>query len=180
MLDSADELYKWFTNEVMRNLHVVFTMNPSQDGLKSRASTSPALFNRCVLNWFGDWSHHAFYQVGREFTLKIDLEKSDYTVPSNFKLQPDMDLQLYTHATSSSSSSSSSTAITHRDAVVCTFVQIHETLHQANGRLQKKGNHTTTITPRHYLDFINHFAKLYNEKRAELEDQQVFIHLIIY
>ena len=64
MLDSSEELYKWFTNEVMRNLHVVFTMNPSQDGLKNRASTSPALFNRCVLNWFGDWSHHAFYQVG--------------------------------------------------------------------------------------------------------------------
>lgn len=46
MLDSSEELYKWFTNEVMKNLHVVFTMNPSQDGLKSRASTSPALFNR--------------------------------------------------------------------------------------------------------------------------------------
>lgn len=46
MLDSSEELYKWFTNEVMKNLHVVFTMNPNQDGLKSRASTSPALFNR--------------------------------------------------------------------------------------------------------------------------------------
>jgi dynein heavy chain 1 len=56
MLDSAEELYKWFTHQVMRNLHVVFTMNPSSEGLKDRASTSPALFNRCVLNWFGDWS----------------------------------------------------------------------------------------------------------------------------
>ena len=56
MLDSAEELYKWFTQQVMRNLHVVFTMNPSSEGLKDRASTSPALFNRCVLNWFGDWS----------------------------------------------------------------------------------------------------------------------------
>ena len=47
MLDSAEELYKWFTQEVMRNLHVVFTMNPSSEGLKDRAATSPALFNRC-------------------------------------------------------------------------------------------------------------------------------------
>jgi len=39
MLDSSEELYRWFTNEVMRNLHVVFTMNPSADGLKSRAAT---------------------------------------------------------------------------------------------------------------------------------------------
>jgi dynein heavy chain 1 len=46
----------------MKNLHVVFTMNPSADGLKDRAATSPALFNRCVLNWFGDWSNSALYQ----------------------------------------------------------------------------------------------------------------------
>jgi dynein heavy chain 1, cytosolic len=46
MLDTHDELYKWFTGQVMRNLHVVFTMNPSSEGLKDRAATSPALFNR--------------------------------------------------------------------------------------------------------------------------------------
>lgn len=49
--------------EVMRNLHVVFTMNPSGEGLRERSSTSPALFNRCVLNWFGDWTDSALYQV---------------------------------------------------------------------------------------------------------------------
>ena len=65
MLDSNEELYKWFTSQVMRNLHVVFTMNPSSEGLKDRAATSPALFNRCVLNWFGDWSNGAFFQVWR-------------------------------------------------------------------------------------------------------------------
>lgn len=46
MLDTAEELYHWFTQQVMKNLHVVFTMNPSTEGLKDRASTSPALFNR--------------------------------------------------------------------------------------------------------------------------------------
>lgn len=63
MLDSNEELYKWFTGQVMKNLHVVFTMNPSSKGLKDRAATSPALFNRCVLNWFGDWSDTALFQV---------------------------------------------------------------------------------------------------------------------
>lgn len=63
MVDSQEELYKWFTQQICRNLHVVFTMNPSADGLKDKASTSPALFNRCVLNWFGDWSLEAYFQV---------------------------------------------------------------------------------------------------------------------
>jgi dynein heavy chain 1 len=60
----------------------------------------------------------------------------------------------------------------HREAVANAFVYIHDTLHQANHRLQKKGTRTTTITPRHYLDFILQFTKLYREKRSELEDQQ--------
>ena len=30
-----------------------------------------------MLNWFGDWSNGALYQVGREFTNKIDLEKAN-------------------------------------------------------------------------------------------------------
>ena len=80
MLDSFEELYKWFTQEIMRNLHVVFTMNPSSEGLKDRAATSPALFNHCVLNWFSDWSTDALYQVGYEFTNKVDLDKSDVSV----------------------------------------------------------------------------------------------------
>lgn len=32
---------------------------------------------RCVLNWFGDWSTGALYQVGSEFTNKVDLDRSD-------------------------------------------------------------------------------------------------------
>ncbi|KAI8449285.1 dynein heavy chain, N-terminal region 1-domain-containing protein [Phakopsora pachyrhizi] len=65
ILDSPDELYRWFTQQVSKNLH---------NGLASRAATSPALFNRCVLDWFGDWSDQAFYQVGMDH----------YTPPANF------------------------------------------------------------------------------------------------
>lgn len=122
-------------------------------------------FKRCVLNWFGDWSAHAYYQVGKEFTLKIDLEKSDFIAPESLlSILPSFEKHSLNN-------------ISHREAVVSTFVQIHESLHQANSRLQKKGVRTTTITPRHYLDFINHFAKLYSEKRSELEDQQVHLNI---
>ena len=51
--NSNEEIYKWFTKQIMKNLHVVFTMNPPEEGLATRAATSPALFNRCVLDWFG-------------------------------------------------------------------------------------------------------------------------------
>ena len=31
MLETNEELYKWFTQQVMKNLRVVFTMNPSTE-----------------------------------------------------------------------------------------------------------------------------------------------------
>lgn len=161
MLDSTDELYKWFTQQVMRNLHVVFTMNPSTDGLKDRAATSPALFNRCVLNWFGDWSDSALFQVGREFTIRVDLEKPQWTIPDFFPAA----CPLVPKTPS------------HRDAVINACVYVHQTLHKANARLAKRGGRTMAITPRHYLDFIQHFVKLYSEKRSDLEEQQLHLNV---
>uniref|UniRef100_T1JGT9 Dynein heavy chain, cytoplasmic n=1 Tax=Strigamia maritima TaxID=126957 RepID=T1JGT9_STRMM len=161
MLDSNEELYKWFTQQVMRNLHVVFTMNPSAEGLKDRAATSPALFNRCVLNWFGDWSDGALYQVGREFTCKLDLERNTYRAPDHFPVAYD----------------GLSLPPRHRDAIINAFVYVHQTLHKANARLAKRGGRTMAITPRHYLDFINHYVKLFNEKRSDLEEQQLHLNV---
>ena len=33
------------------------------------------------------------------------------------------------------------------------------------------------ITPRHFLDFINHFVKLYAEKRSGLEEEQLHLNI---
>ncbi|KAK3755600.1 hypothetical protein QZH41_017589, partial [Actinostola sp. cb2023] len=161
MLDSSEELYKWFTTQVTNNLHVVFTMNPSSEGLRDRAATSPALFNRCVLNWFGDWSTGALYQVGKEFTSKLDLDQSLYSAPPYLPVVYE-DLPV---------------PPTHREAVINAFVFVHQTLHEANSRLLKKGSQIMAITPRHYLDFINHYVKLFNEKRSDLEEQQLHLNV---
>ena len=47
---------------------------------------------------------------------------------------------------------------THREAVINAFVFVHQTLHEANSRLTKKGSQVMAVTPRHYLDFINHYV----------------------
>uniref|UniRef100_A0A8D3BBW3 Dynein cytoplasmic 1 heavy chain 1 n=1 Tax=Scophthalmus maximus TaxID=52904 RepID=A0A8D3BBW3_SCOMX len=65
----------------------------------------------------------------------------------------------------------------HREAIVNGCVFVHQTLHQANNRLAKRGGHTMAITPRHYLDFINQYANLFNEKRSELEEQQMHLNV---
>ena len=52
---------------------------------------------------------------------------------------------------------------THREAVINAFVYVHQTLHQANERLAKRGGRVMAITPRHYLDFINHYVSMPGE-----------------
>ncbi|KAI9842610.1 MAG: hypothetical protein M1837_007048 [Sclerophora amabilis] len=156
LLDSQEELYKWFTQQIVKNLHVVFTMNPPEDGLSSKAATSPALFNRCVLNWFGDWSDQALFQVGSELTQSLDLDRSDFMPPDSLPVAY-RDLTL---------------PPTHRATVVNSMVYVHYSLHRFNLRLQKQQNRTTFLTPRHFLDFVAQFVNLYNEKREDLEEQQ--------
>lgn len=136
MLDSHEELYRWFTQQVARNLHVVFTMNPPANGLASRAATSPALFNRCVLDWFGDWSDQALFQVAYEFTQTVDLESSLWTVPLSFP-QVYRDLPL---------------PPSHRTAVINAMVFVHQSLQKLSGRLASRQGKHNHITPRHYLD----------------------------
>uniref|UniRef100_A0AC35TT30 DHC_N1 domain-containing protein n=1 Tax=Rhabditophanes sp. KR3021 TaxID=114890 RepID=A0AC35TT30_9BILA len=161
MLDSGDELYKWFTSQIIKNLHIVFTMNPSGDGLRERASTSPALFNRCVLNWYGDWSNTALYQVGADLTNVMDIDQDDFIPPMT--LEPVCSLI--------------PEKILYRHAVVNSFVQCHNDVGKINVSEGRKGHRVMALTPRHYLDFIKHFQNLFHEKRRDLEEERVHLNI---
>jgi len=156
LLDTPEELYRWFTQQIIKNLHVVFTMNPPESGLSSKAAASPALFNRCVLNWMGTWSDQAYYQVGIEFTQRLDLEVQGFEAPSQIPVVY-RDLPL---------------PPSHREAIVNAMVYVHESVREVNIELRQRRGLVTYLTPRHYLDFVNHYVKLYLEKREDLEEQQ--------
>lgn len=79
MNESPDELYRWFVGRVVRNLHVVFTMSPPDD-LTHAVSASPALFNRCVVDWMGTWNQQALVQCAREWTRGLSLD-INFTAP---------------------------------------------------------------------------------------------------
>jgi len=79
LMETEEELYKSFIGHVQRNLHVVFTMNPQNPDFYNRTASSPALFNRCVIDWFGDWPINALYQVATEFTKYLDLLEEGFT-----------------------------------------------------------------------------------------------------
>lgn len=84
-LDSGDELYKWFTGQVANNLHVVFTISDTHNDNRPKVTTSPALFNRCVLSWTGDWSDDSMREIAQLLVANVPLDVSDYVVPANFE-----------------------------------------------------------------------------------------------
>uniref|UniRef100_A0A8R1U2J5 Dynein heavy chain, cytoplasmic n=1 Tax=Onchocerca volvulus TaxID=6282 RepID=A0A8R1U2J5_ONCVO len=161
MLDSPDELYKWFTAQVMRNLHVVFTMNPSGEGLRERSSTSPALFNRCVLNWFGDWTDSALYQVGMELTSTLDMARPEYQAPLTLPVVCDL----------------LPSPVQYRHAVINTFVHVHNSVRKLNENEAKRGHRVMALTPRHFLDFIKHYINVFHEKRRDLEEEKLHLNI---
>ncbi|CAJ0587193.1 unnamed protein product, partial [Mesorhabditis spiculigera] len=161
MLDTPDELYKWFTTQVMRNLHVVFTMNPSENGLRDRASTSPALFNRCVLNWSGDWDDATLFQVGSELAAGYDTMVTKWEAP--FSFEPVSELVPKPPK--------------YEDAVVNTMVLAHNAVKKFNLSESKRGHRTMAITPRHFLDCIRHYTRLYRDKYRELQEEKQHLNI---
>lgn len=95
-------------------------------------------------------------QVALEFTSRLDLDSMAYLAPNTFPAA----LADFPHPPS------------HRQAVINAFVHTHQSVRAASRRM--------IVTPRHYLDFIQHFVRLHNEKRSELEDQQLHINVGMY
>eukprot|EP00761_Pharyngomonas_kirbyi_P012437 gb/GECH01012464.1/.p1 GENE.gb/GECH01012464.1/~~gb/GECH01012464.1/.p1 ORF type:complete len:4713 (+),score=1227.40 gb/GECH01012464.1/:1-14139(+) len=148
ILDSEDEMYRWFISRVQRNLHVIFTMNPAGTDFEDRSATSPALFNRCVIDWFGEWSESALMQVADEFTRNMDLQ--------GVLSDTDQDMDIH-------------------NAVTNSIVSFHNIVKMATDRLAKRQGPKNFLTPRQYLDFIQQFKGLYAEKRSDLQEQQLHL-----
>ena len=192
LIDTEEEMFRRFTREVQRNLHVVFTMNPASADFDDRAATSPALFNRCVVDWFGDWSDKVLSQVGYEFTENLDLDNGlDYNVTSKAQIfANDEDWLIRRNSLTGEEKSLDCTWVFECDslenvlkntnfktgtkhvAIVGSMVQIHTSVKRIVDKIARQRDQRPYVSPRDYIDFIQHYVKLFNEKRSELEEQQ--------
>merc|ERR1712113_1269545 len=164
IIDTEEELYSMFTTHVQNNLHIVFTMNPAGGDFSDRAATSPALFNRCVINWWGTWPQDALLQVAAEFTETCDLNigvPPELRTEQKEEKQDEDDDQHYEKEIYGVHLSVSET-----------IVKFHQMVEKVMEYLANNMVRSTFVTPRHYLDLIHHFVALFDEKRQQLEDQQ--------
>jgi dynein heavy chain 1 len=115
----------------------VFTMNPASADFGSRCTTSPALFNRCVVDWFGTWSANALAQVARAFTLQLDTGYTQYTAPPRHT--PELELVL---------SHTGQDAPTLSEAVVAALMCVHNSVKHVAAKLKKASGHQHYLSPR--------------------------------
>lgn len=161
MLETDDEVYRQFTKDVQKNLHVAFTMNPANADFSNRSASSPALFNRCVIDWFGDWADDGLTQVALEFTRYVDVGAQSFTKPIELpnstqeptKKRVDPKLELISQG----------------------IVDMHIRVREVNQQLQKQAKNFNFITPRDFLNFIKQFVRLHVAKKTELEEQQTHL-----
>ena len=161
-LDSEDELFRHFTKQVQRNLHVVFTMNPASGDFDNRSNTSPALFNRCVVDWFGTWSNHALAQVGLFFTKKMYIDTEQYRAT----------MVAREWARRAIPEREESENVEQHVAIVGCMVKMHKIVQLSAALAGKRTGVRSFISPRDFIDLIEHFRATYEEKRDQLEEEQ--------
>ena len=164
ILNSDDECWRHFTKCIQRNLHVVFTMNPANTDFNSRCTTSPALFNRCVVDWFGTWSDAALAQVGYDFIKSIDVSLTKLTLP--------LSNEEFKRVTSVINSKEGPTV---REAIVACFSRILSGVRKMSNKLGKTLGRKHYVSPRDYVDMVNKFNSTVRAKKSELVDQQKHI-----
>ena len=169
ILDSDEEIWRHFTSVVQRNLHVVFTVNPAGGDWKNRSTTSPALFNRCVVDWFGTWDNKAMGEVGKEFTQKIDMGSTE-TEGGAFGVGNGEDIMKKVDSAFDGNKSL-------RQAVVACMVSIHQiaTETAANAANEASSITRTFLSPRDYLTMIQNFVSCLNGRREQVEDEQLHV-----
>lgn len=121
-------------------------MNPANPDFANRTASSPALFNRCVIDWFGDWSDDGLLQVCKEFIKFCDIPGDSFEKPVEMsaddafemgKKRQDPKIEMLSNC----------------------IVDIHVTVRELNIKLSKSAKKFNYITPRDLLDFVNHFTE---------------------
>jgi dynein heavy chain 1 len=114
-------------------------MNPANADFSNRSASSPALFNRCVIDWFGDWADDGLLQVAKEFTKFLDIQETSFTKDVSPPQNMDADAKRVDPK---------------HELLSQVIVDMHISVRDINLKLAKQAKKFNFITPRDFLNFI--------------------------
>lgn len=184
--DDNNELFARFTKLVQENLHIVFTLNPANPNFKETQSLSPALFNRCVVNWMGQLNSQALSQIARSF-LHLDAqqeggrqagaEEDAAPAPASGRVGEDSSMvstieRVPTSCMPSIQDPEERIGLTI-DCIISLFhAEVGEDGRQKISSATSEEHSMMRRTPRDFFDFLKHIVKIYREKNETLLEQQ--------
>ena len=68
-----EDLFAFFMQRVMQNLHIVLCMSPVGDAFRERTRMFPGLVNCCTIDWFNDWPVDALKEVAARKLQDTDM-----------------------------------------------------------------------------------------------------------
>lgn len=140
-LKSDDEAMEWFRQQICEKLHVVFCVNELDNKNGLLILSSPALFNRCVISWMGDWSDSTIETMCHSFLDVTPIDITNYNLPMLYKSRTGKDL------------------LSMRDVVIDVLLRVHRDI--AYKDFQN--------TPGRLISVVKEFMRLFNEKLEGLE-----------
>ena len=140
-LETRDELQAEFVRRVRDNMHMILCMSPVGDSLRIQCREFPALINCTTIDWFSAWPLEALLSVSEMFLEEVQVGTE--TAEAALK---DM-----------------------RSRVARMCAEIHWSSAQLGEDFFAKLRRRVYTTPKSYLDLINLFISMLDEKRSEVQ-----------
>jgi dynein heavy chain len=73
VVDTIENLWKFFLDRVKNNLHIVLCFSPVGDKFRQRALKFPGLISGCTIDWFNKWPSDALRAVSEKFLDHMEI-----------------------------------------------------------------------------------------------------------
>lgn len=77
VVDTIENLWRFFIDRVKDNLHVVLCFSPVGDKFRARALKFPGLISACTMDWFTRWPTEALRAVAQKYLGDMDMVCTD-------------------------------------------------------------------------------------------------------
>uniref|UniRef100_A0A8D3BG74 AAA+ ATPase domain-containing protein n=1 Tax=Scophthalmus maximus TaxID=52904 RepID=A0A8D3BG74_SCOMX len=126
---SKECLWQYFVSKSANNLHIVLSMSPVGETLRTRCRNFPGLMNNTVIDWFLPWPPQALLAVAESFLGESPM------IPE-----------------------------AHSGDVIAHVCMVHTSVGDYSKLFLQKHRRSNFVTPKNYLDFINTYSTLLEEK----------------
>lgn len=73
IIETPENMFKYFIDRVRANLHVTLCMSPVGDPFRNRIRQYPAFVNCTTIDWFSEWPHDALLEVAERYLDDMNL-----------------------------------------------------------------------------------------------------------